>query len=79
MRTQRTYKVVNDNGLVGVAKCSSGIVGSISAISDTEYRLTQVAAHLANGGAIDSLGDAVNQNLDTLKANVFFSIEDDTK
>lgn len=77
MRTQRRYKVSNEQGLVGVAKCSSGLTGSISSISDVEYRMTQVAAHLKNGGDINKLGGAVNRNVDTLKSNVYFSIVED--
>lgn len=77
MRTQRRYKVSNEQGLVGVAKCSAGISGSVSAISDVEYRMTQVAAHLKNGGDVNKLGNAVNRNIDKLKSNVTFSIVED--
>lgn len=77
MRTQRRYKVSNESGLVAVAKCSAGLSGSISKIGDTEYRLTQVAAHLLNGGSINELGNSVNRNLNRLKSNVYFTLEKD--
>lgn len=80
MRRQRKYKIQDSTGLIGLAKCSSGLEGVIiNEIENVEFELSKIALRAQNEiddeNASRLSSTVVDDNL--LMAGVYFENEEE--